>query len=328
MIEDKIQDREETKVLKRDIQEMILASSQEKVEEMIEIPVMMIRKMKRNPRVVLDMILMILQMITNPNKENPELIVLENLSRIIQDAIDMIPLMKIKVLEGEDLQNLNMTLEVRDVIVMILKNLELSEMNLADKILNPERIKVLIKGEDVMIQQKEVKNAGHLQILPEDPMLKDVQDHPDMILKKEILKVDVKGVIHLIEIEDNLEGDMTVLKTEPILEGKVYPYELEECFKSTFLFYSLGIKIQKDHPLEGQSIPHQLHMKRKEMNLPPEKSRKKNILPQRKKPQSWSKLKILRKNLMQVVPPVVLQSHHPLKILILTMRKPKELKRN
>merc|ERR1719245_1752080 len=218
----------------------------------------------------------------------------------------MIPLMKIKVLEGEDLQNLNMTLEVRDVIVMILKNLELSEMNLADKILNPERIKVLIKGEDVMIQQKEVKNAEHLQILPEDPMLKDVQDHLDMILKKKILKVDVKGVIHLIEIEDNLEGDMTVQKTEPILEGT---------------------KIQKDHPLEGQSIPHQLLMKRKEMNLP-EKSRKRNILPQRKKPQNWSKLKILRKNLMQVVPLVVHQNHHLLKILILTMRKLKELKRN
>merc|ERR1719245_855320 len=192
----------------------------------------------------------------------------------------MIPLMKIKVLEGEDLQNLNMTLEVRDVIVMNLKILELSDMNLADKILDPERIKVLIKGEDVMIQQKEVKNAGHLQILPEDPMLKDVQDHPDMILKKEVLKVDVKGVIHLIEIEDNLEEDRTVLKTEAILEGT---------------------KIQKDRPLEGQSIPHQLHMKRKEMNLP-EKSRKRNILPQRKKPQNWSKLKILRKNLMQVVP--------------------------
>merc|ERR1719245_2764923 len=219
----------------------------------------------------------------------------------------MIPLMKIKVLEGEDLQNLNMTLEVRDVIVMILKILELSEMNLADKILDPERIKVLIKGEDVMIQQKEVKNAGHLQILPGDPMLKDVQDHPDMILKKEVLKVDVKGVIHLIEIEDNLEEDRTVLKTEAILEG---------------------IKIQKEHPLEGQSIPHQLHMKRKEMNLPPEKSRKRNILPLRKKPQNWSKLKILRKNLMQVVPLVVHQNHHLLKILILTMRKPKELKRN
>ena len=104
--------------------------------------------------------------------------------------------------------------------------------------------------------------------------------------------------------------------------------ELEECFKSKQSLTFVGIKIQKDHPLEGQSIPHQLHMKRKEMNLPPEKSRKKNILPLRKKPQNWSKLKILRKNLMQVVPPVVHQNHPPLKILILTMRKPKELKRN
>ena len=329
MMVEKIQDREETEVLKRNVQEMILVISQEKVEEMIEILVMMIRKMKRNPRVVLDMILMILQMTTNPNKENPELIVQENQPMIIQDAIDMIPLKKIKVLEGEDLQSLNKTPEVRDEIVMILKILEPSEMNLADKILDPERIKVLIKGEDVMIQQKEVKNAGHLQILPEDPMLKDVQDHPDMILKKEILKVDVKGVIHLIEIEDNLEEDRTVLKTEAILEGKVYQFELKSFSNlNNFFFYFLGIKIQKDHPLEGQSILHQLHMKRKEMNLPPEKSRKRNILPLRKKPQNWSKLKILRKNLMQVVPPVVHQNHHLLKILILTMRKPKELKRN
>ena len=171
MMEEKIQDPEETEVLKRDVQEMILVISQEKVEEMIEILVMMIRKMKRNPRVVLGMILMILLMITNPNKENPELIVPENRPKIIQDAIDMIPLTKIKVLEGEDLQNLNMTPEVRDVTVMILKILELSEMNLADKILDPKRIKVLIKGEDVMNQLKEVKNAGCLQILPEDPML-------------------------------------------------------------------------------------------------------------------------------------------------------------
>ena len=90
-----------------------------------------------------------------------------------------------------------------------------------------------------MTLQKEIKDTEHLQILPEDPMLKDVQDHPDMILKKEILKVDVKGVIHLIEIEDNLEGDRTVQKTEAILEGKVYPYELEECFKSKHFFFVL-----------------------------------------------------------------------------------------